>query len=467
LVFCRTIRVVAPWLLFFSAATLCGCAVPLGPGFQHTSRQIALTGTVTAGLANSPLEPIRVEVHDHLTNIGNRRLTFLDVQESSPRCGDGTLQRMSFATPVWEQKQVRDPTFAYELPLRKPGGCGVAAITSDGVYMLYPRAFPVWQPPPGVFSKGDAKANSETMKIALPAGYRVFAGGKTLRRTRQGSDVLYEFRVRPQDFRPFVVAGRYTEQHVPTRQRAVIFWTAAPIPPQAAQSAAEHLAQTAAIYENFFGPVAEDAWPVRVADTSADLTPPSSSAGAVPTDADAPDSWAASFPEGVLLDRRVTTQGIATERSLRFADYQLAMTWFGWHVQPSANVRVVSSGAMSRFALTVGAEARAGNAARRNEIARLIEAYDHDSEGEAAEANRSALLCVALEDLTGKEHFSAAIRHVLQALSGAEIEDLDLRAALESESGQDLADVFHAWLDHPGIPADFRARYGQAPQGSR
>jgi hypothetical protein len=34
-----------------------------------------------------------------------------------------------------------------------------------------------------------------------------------------------------------------------------------------------------------------------------------------------------------------------------------------------------------------------------------------------------------------------------------------LRSALEAETGRNLAGVFHAWLDHAGIPADFRARY--------
>src|SRR5262249_32196645 len=155
-----------------------------------------------------------------------------------------------------------------------------------------------------------------------------------------------------------------------------------------------------------------DAWPIHVADTSADLAPPSSPGGVAPADTDPPDTWAASFPEGVLLDRRVTAQGVAAERSLRLADYQLAMTWFGWHVQSGADARVVSSGAMARFALTVGAEARGGDAARRNEVARLIEDYDRSPTGEPAETNRGALMCVALEDLAGKEHFSTAIRHV-------------------------------------------------------
>src|SRR5262249_4025789 len=162
-----------------------------------------------------------------------------------------------------------------------------------------------------------------------------------------------------------------------------------------------------------------------VADTSADLAPPSSPAGAIPADADPPGSWAASFPVGVLLDRRVTAQGFATDRSLRFADYQLAATWFGWYVPPAAGARVVSSGALSRFALTLDAEARGGDAARRNEIARLIEAYDANPSGESAEASRGALVCAALEDLAGKEQLSKAIRHILQALAGSEIEDAD------------------------------------------
>jgi aminopeptidase N len=47
-------------------------------------------------------------------------------------------------------------------------------------------------------------------------------------------------------------------------------------------------------------------------------------------------------------------------------------------------------------------------------------------------------------------------------MAGREIGSDELRSAMEAETGQNLAPLFHAWLDRPGIPADFRARYAAA-----
>jgi hypothetical protein len=37
----------------------------------------------------------------------------------------------------------------------------------------------------------------------------------------------------------------------------------------------------------------------------------------------------------------------------------------------------------------------------------------------------------------------------------------DFRSALEAEAGRSMADMFRLWLNHPGIPDDFRMRYAQ------
>jgi hypothetical protein len=38
----------------------------------------------------------------------------------------------------------------------------------------------------------------------------------------------------------------------------------------------------------------------------------------------------------------------------------------------------------------------------------------------------------------------------------------ELRSAVEAEAGRNLAGEFHAWLDHPGLPAEFRAHHAAA-----
>ena len=73
---------------------------------------------------------------------------------------------------------------------------------------------------------------------------------------------------------------------------------------------------------------------------------------------------------------------------------------------------------------------------------------------------KAALFFVALEDLCGRDNLRAAFKRIVRARGGADVGYEDMRAAVESASGRDLAGMFHAWLTGPGLPDDFRARYG-------
>jgi len=470
---------------------LAGCAVPLGPGFRHLTREIAIS-QVPAPAGSQSQAVLHVELSDNLENIGNRDLAYLDLVVPAPSaCDPAELQRRSFGKPAWQPNQLHAETFGYDLAFRRLGNCGISAATPEGVYLTDPYAFPSWLPPLGPFSKGDSRALQERVRITLPADYRVLAPGREQRSIRQGVGVLHEFRVPSDDFPFYLVAGRYQEQRVKTQHQTLIFWTLEPLNEQTAGKAAERLATTATVYQNFFGPLpkkeAKTPWPIRIVETSADLAPrwppfqsPSSPESSLIDDRSS-SGWAVSFPEGVLLDRRAVAQGLATDAVLRIAEYQLAGTWFDWSVRPAAGSQLLQGRTMGRFGIVLAAEARGGDAARRSEIARLIEAYDRDARVEidpgsadghgvplnplqraAWQADRGALFCVALEDMAGKERLQRALQRVLQGLAGQEVEDADLRSALEGETGRDFADVFRQWLGHPGIPSDFRATYAPA-----
>jgi hypothetical protein len=76
------------------------------------------------------------------------------------------------------------------------------------------------------------------------------------------------------------------------------------------------------------------------------------------------------------------------------------------------------------------------------------------------------LFFVALEDLCGRDNLSAAFREIVRARGGTTAADEELRAATEFAAKLDLAPTFRAWLNHPGVPDDFRARYSN-PAGTR
>jgi hypothetical protein len=172
------------------------------------------------------------------------------------------------------------------------------------------------------------------------------------------------------------------------------------------------------------------------------------------------------------------TQGLANESILQLAEYELARTWFGWRVRPAPETQILMGRGVGLFGLIIAAERRNPDE-RRRMIAVLLERYD-ESRRIAADRQlleppvgysraeristgyRAALFFVALEDLCGHDNLSAAFKGIVRARGGDTVADEELRAATEETYGHDLAPMFRAWLNHPGIPDDFRARYSNS-----
>jgi len=74
---------------------------------------------------------------------------------------------------------------------------------------------------------------------------------------------------------------------------------------------------------------------------------------------------------------------------------------------------------------------------------------------------KAPLFFVALEDACGEEPMRSGLRQMVTLLRGQETSYDALRSALEQSSGKNLARLFRVWLNDKGIPADFRARYGE------
>ena len=467
-------------LILISLALL-GCAVALGPGFNHSYRSVDVSAT--------SIEPthIHVQVTDKLENVGNRSLSYLDVTlPGGPSFGtrdirvsvggknvasrrvsrqSGPSLRVSF-DPQWLQGEEREIAFAYDLE-PAPEGRGVIAATPDGFYLADPNVFPAWQSPLGPFAQASLRAHTQQLEVTVPSDFRILAVGREQRSERRGDSVIHRFEMLGAEFPPYLVAGRYQERRVETGRGAVIFWTRERLDEKMAGMAAERLSATVATYEQLFGAVTRNRFPIQIVETSAELAPIVIAV---------PDIAAASFPEGVLFDRRAIALGLATAPVLDLADYELARTWFGWHVRPRPEADLLLGRGMALFAALHAAEARAGAAGRQVEIVRLIAKYDDmgPAAGEklgfgpvvgfsraelTAQSYKAALFLLSLEDIAGEEKFHRAVRRILTDMAGQEIGSDELRSAVESEAGRNLAGVFHAWLDRPGLPAEFRARY--------
>jgi hypothetical protein len=471
-------------VLIVLSASLFGCAVALGPGFSQSYRSVEVSLT--------SIEPthIHLSVTDKLENVGNRSLTSLDViLPRGPSFGtadvsvtvggkavtsqrvvrqSGPSLRIPF-DPRWLQGQERDIAFGYDLE-PTPEGRGVVAATPDGFYLADPNVFPVWQAPVGPFAQASLRARTQRLEINVPSDFRVLAVGREQRSERRGDSIIHHFEMLGADFPPYVVAGRYQERREETRQGAVVFWTREPLDEKAAGMAARRLAATVATYQQSFGSISRNPFLIHIVETSEELAPI-----LVAT----PNISATSFPEGILFDRRAVALGLASGPVLDLAEYELARTWFGWHVRPKPEAELLLGPGMALFAAVHAAEARGGSSARQQEIAQLIATYERSgptadekpgfgpavgySRAEViAKSYKGGLFLFALEDIAGEEEFHRAVRRILTDLAGQEIGSDELRSAVEAEAGRNLADVFHAWFDHPGLPDDFRSRHAVA-----
>ncbi len=458
-----------------------GCVQPLGPGYTFAGRRAEI---LVSGAA-----PGRIHFHvaDELENAGDRPLRSLEVrlpegpvfgeqnlrveiegaevspQRSSPT--DARLMRAPF-NPPWAQNENRKIVTEWDLV---PGSSerGTIVASANGFFVADETALPLWQTPTGVFARGGTKPDKELLSIFAAPDFRVLAPGKALKRTPDGNYVVQHFIINPDiDFIPYVVAGRYQEKFIPSRQGEVQFWTFHPLDGPAAHSAAERLSTSMKVLTEYFGPAPKGKAIVRIAESPSELPPELGASG---------DLGGASFPEGALLDPRAFQQGIASEAVLQLAEYELARTWFGWRVRPRPEAEILMGRGVGLFGLVVAAEGR-GADERRRMVASLIERYDmsraaapdkrlmeppagYSRAERISTGYRAALFFVALEDLCGRDALRAALRDIIKVRASSDTGYEELRSAAESASGKDLAEMFRRWLVLPGIPEDFRSRY--------
>ena len=460
---------------------------PLGPGFRFVDRQAEIRQ------APSAPERLQIRVVDRFENVGDRPLRSIDGQfpsgsESGTENlrvtidgrsalaqripgGDPRLIRAPF-DPAWEQRQPREIITNWDFPAGLADRGSVAA-SAVAFYLGGESVLPLWQPPHGIFVRGGPYPVQEDLTVFAPADFRVLASGKPLGQSAAGSLIGHRFRLRPrEDFPPFVVAGRYQEQEFRMPAGAVNFWTLHGLDPQQAERAAARLGASVRAFDDYFGPSLKQKLLIHVVEAPVDL----------PAEFVAPEGpGGASFPNGVLLDPRAIAQGLASATVLELSEYELARTWFGWRLHPRPGAELLMGRGARLFALVVAAEAR-GQDERRRSVALLLNRYD-DSRRMAMDraldeppagyspaerlstGYRAALFFVALEDLCGRANFRAALFDMIQAHSGDDVGMADLRAAVEAACHRDLSELFRAWMNHPGVPEDFRARYAEDRRG--
>jgi hypothetical protein len=142
----------------------------------------------------------------------------------------------------------------------------------------------------------------------------------------------------------------------------------------------------------------------------------------------------------------------------------LASSWLGYGQNPGFFEQDPPLSALPAFAAARGREAVQGSQVRAETIRRALRVIPLNGEPHQPEADtviraKSLLFFYGLQDLYGQAVFDNALRHMLYARRGGGFDLDDLISAFEQEAHQNVAQFVRRWMKHPGVPADFRARY--------
>lgn len=445
------------------AVWLAGCAVPLGPGFGIEHQQVEFDyaeGDVARvrsvyrlrNTGNEPLERLPVNLPHGLASF---RATVdgrpADVQlvesivEDAPAAGRRAAATFTFSPPAARNRRFH-LALEYTVPVR--AHLPLAAAGGDAFYLSAEDWFPELVRPAAMFARGAARHDDVRMTVRVPDDWRVLTSGRGAGRRGRGEAAEHRFRLRGDDAPPYLLAGRYHEYAVSAHGQTIIFWAFAPLDPPAAQAAGARLAADLAALEAMLGPRARrtgaPTWVVELDDTRA------------------VDSSA--FAAGLILLPQQMAELVSGQLPSPRHRATLAGIWFERVTQPEDRLAVQLAEGLKHFSM-LGLEQLAGGNLRSAHIAARIAEFDRlaaESPPEMAALEKMRVFLLALEDVVGQKKLHAGLRRMVQARRGDTWNRSDLRAALELESGQDLAEIFRRWLDEPGIPEDFRARYAGA-----
>jgi len=476
----RILRFLALAVLVLSQ---CGCAIPLGPGFYAEKELLEvryvpgapphLEIRATFTLENSgdrPLDSIDVSLPDE-KDFGRAHLRIevdgaLLSPQPSPDAPEST-SRIALHAP-WPQKTVHTLVISYDL--MKSLDFGPSVGTGDFAFYL-PTSdwYPLLRAPKGLFAKGDARPKRFDLSVRVPDGFLVHAAGHPQGKKRRAGESEFRFRIAEQSFSPFVLSGRFHEQQYKDSNGTVLFWTLQPLPADQVQRAGPPLASAAKNFATLFGPLGPGSrhLPMRVVEWG------------FPQETARPNSGAAvfhHFPAGALINPGGFALGVASEDFLTLVEQSWPWTWARDVARPGPGADETLRHALTQYAAMFAEFSRSNHTTRQFRIRTCLRSFDilsattkeipvallrrNDEDVQYAIGNcKTTLFLVALEDEIGRDKLHRALRRMIQGLRGSTYGFTDLRAALEVESGKDLGEIFRAWLNQPGIPANLRKTY--------
>ncbi len=320
-------------------------------------------------------------------------------------------------------------------------GIKFAALKNDYAFLMYPaRWFPI--------SEYTTDRYSADMKIVVPAGYKVIAGGLEEKPdTAPNGRVTYGFKFAQPAF-PGSIA---VVQGEPARVSADGVTTSLYFRDRKdrAQIWGEEIGKAMAYLTSVFG------------------LPPQANLTVVETESGTPNGYSA---PGVLF---FSPSAISPNPNPRLIANQLARQWWGGLVSPATRNHLWIENGMARYAEFLYTEHTSGQAAMDAEVrddytealtidqVPLIQSArfeDYSPEYWAATAGKGAAVLNMLRGIIGDDKFGQILKAVPEQYSWKSITTDDFRKVTEQIAGQDLRYFFLQWIESSGAP-EFKSDY--------
>jgi hypothetical protein len=333
-------------------------------------------------------------------------------------------------------------------------------------------------PAKGIFATGGAPPDKWNLTLHVPQGFVVHTSGDKMKSSKHGDETTVQARQRIVDIYPYVIAGRYVTKQIGSDRQKIYLWTRQPQDPGDIRAVSDSLIKTLANYNLVFG-------------ARSLATPPTGFFGRHPTPGkNGLPLWLAECPviPGCFTERNpLNAQLLGTKDEGRSGEMisldsamidprpglkkmalatapALAASWLGYGQNPGFYEQDPPLSAFPAFAAAVGDEALNGAAERMETIRRALVLVAKTSSPAAKEDGaalyaKSFLFFYALQDRYGQETFRKAVRHMLDARRNTGFNLDDLIAAFDEEAHGNTAAFVRLWMKHPGVPADFRAKY--------
>lgn len=454
-----------------------GCAVALGPGYTIVKQELSVRFEPT------PEPVIRVEATYQLKNTGNQPLSSLEVRLpgrrrfhfSDPRAEwDKTALafepspdnprnvRLTFSQP-WKVSSSHTLHLSAEYQ-RAVSDEAVLSFTSDAFFLPAQGWSPELLPARGIFATGGVPPKRWELVVEVPAGFLVHTSGHVRHQpksSRKAQSQIVRALQDPKDGYPFVVAGRFYATTLNAGSQTVNVWTRSPQPSDALRGPGEALVRAMRSYDSMFGKRLQESdnlWIVECPVVAGCFSSGTSAYGKLISEGEGKPLAEMASADTVMVDLTGGAPQIAA------AAPSLAASWLGYGRSPGFFEQEPPLSALPAFAAARGREAAGGPEARAETIRRALRNIPSQPQAHAAENSdesraKNFLFFYALQDRYGPQVFDAALRHMLDARRGGGFNLDDLIAAFEQESHQNVAQFVRGWMKHPGVPAEFRARY--------